>query len=116
VALLFCPEGILTPAVCVVDKRPAVGYHPRTVQPHVAISIADTGTGIAADELEHIFEPFCATKGHWHGTGLGLSRVFGFAQQSTGDIAVQSKAGDGPIHLNERRVTGISPTAMNGGK
>jgi PAS domain S-box-containing protein len=57
----------------------------------VGVSLTDTGCGISADHLQHIFEPFFTTKQTGHGTGLGLSQVFGFAKQSGGDIQVQSQ-------------------------
>jgi PAS domain S-box-containing protein len=62
---------------------------------YAAISLTDTGTGIAADKLAHIFEPFFTTKQVGKGTGLGLSQVYGFAQQSGGDITVKSEVGRG---------------------
>jgi CheY-like chemotaxis protein len=61
----------------------------------VAMSITDTGSGISADKLEQIFEPFYTTKGVGKGTGLGLSQVYGFAKQSGGDVAVESQVGSG---------------------
>ena len=61
----------------------------------VAVAIADTGTGIAPDQLEAIFEPFFTTKEVGKGTGLGLSQAFGFAKQSDGDIEVTSAQGRG---------------------
>jgi CheY-like chemotaxis protein len=57
----------------------------------VAVSVADTGCGIAPENLQHIFEPFFTTKHAGQGTGLGLSQVFGFAKQSGGDIHVHSQ-------------------------
>ncbi|GGK53925.1 PAS domain-containing protein [Salinarimonas ramus] len=62
---------------------------------HVAVSLADTGCGIAPDALERIFEPFYTTKEVGRGTGLGLSQVFGFARQSGGDVLVDSRLGSG---------------------
>ena len=61
----------------------------------VALTIADTGQGIPPDILSKVFEPFFTTKPVNRGTGLGLSQVYGFAQQSGGRIAVDSELGAG---------------------
>jgi signal transduction histidine kinase len=61
----------------------------------VAISIADTGTGMSDDVKERAFEPFFTTKEAGRGTGLGLSTVYGFVNQSRGAVAIDSKAGQG---------------------
>ena len=61
----------------------------------IAISVADTGAGIAGEHLGAIFEPFFTTKEVGKGTGLGLSQAFGFAKQSEGDIDVKSVLGQG---------------------
>ncbi|MDF0729657.1 response regulator [Pseudomonas entomophila] len=60
-----------------------------------AISVVDAGVGIPAHLLERIFDPFFTTKAPGQGTGLGLSQVFGFAQQSGGDVQVISTPGQG---------------------
>jgi PAS domain S-box-containing protein len=88
-------EGTLTIAVDIVDTRPAVRQHPPVRGDHVAVSITDSGHGISAADIEHIFEPFFTTKGVGHGTGLGLSQVFGFAKQSSGEVIVDSEPGQG---------------------
>lgn len=61
----------------------------------VVLSIADTGTGIAADVLPFIFEPFFTTRGIGTGSGLGLSAVYGIVKQSGGHISVESQPGCG---------------------
>ncbi|CAN7582624.1 PAS domain S-box protein [Bradyrhizobium sp. LjRoot220] len=58
---------------------------------YVAISVADTGTGIAPDVLSRIFDPFFTTKPIGKGTGLGLSQVHGFAHQAGGTVKVASE-------------------------
>jgi PAS domain S-box-containing protein len=62
---------------------------------YVAISVADTGTGIAPDVLSKIFDPFFTTKPIGKGTGLGLSQVHGFAHQAGGTVKVKSELGKG---------------------
>ncbi len=88
-------EGRLAIKVEMVSELPALRNHAAIHQDYVAISIADTGAGIPAERIEQIFEPFFTTKGVGHGTGLGLSQVFGFAKQSGGDVAVDSEVGRG---------------------
>ncbi|MBK5960682.1 hypothetical protein CCR97_21110 [Rhodoplanes elegans] len=61
----------------------------------VAVSVADTGTGIAPDVLPRVFDPFFTTKQAQQGTGLGLSQVHGFAHQSGGTVTITSVLGAG---------------------
>ncbi len=58
--------------------------------PYACMSIKDTGYGMSSDILPHIFEPFFTTKAEGHGTGLGLSTVYGIVKQSHGTISVDS--------------------------
>ncbi|MCC8394631.1 response regulator [Paraburkholderia sp. MMS20-SJTR3] len=62
---------------------------------YVEFSVADTGSGMSPEILQHVFEPFFTTKPDGHGTGLGLSMVFGFARQSGGCVAIESEVGHG---------------------
>ncbi len=61
----------------------------------VEISIADTGSGIAPDHMEKIFDPFFSTKEVGRGTGLGLAVSAGIIQRHGGTITVKSKPGSG---------------------
>ncbi|HMA57103.1 MAG TPA: MASE1 domain-containing protein [Pseudolabrys sp.] len=63
----------------------------------VALAIIDTGTGISAEVLQRVFEPFYTTKPVGKGTGLGLSQVHGFANQSGGAVTVASEPGRGTV-------------------
>jgi PAS domain S-box-containing protein len=60
-----------------------------------AVSFADTGCGIPPESLEQIFEPFFTTKQEGHGTGLGLTIVYGIIERHGGTIKVDSRLGQG---------------------
>jgi signal transduction histidine kinase/CheY-like chemotaxis protein len=62
---------------------------------HVRIAVSDSGIGMTKDVLDRAFEPFFTTKGTGHGTGLGLSQIFGFVRQSDGAVAAESVPGKG---------------------
>jgi signal transduction histidine kinase len=61
----------------------------------VAARFADSGKGIPRHLLSRVFEPFFTTKNRGEGTGLGLSMVYGFANQSGGTVAIDSTVGQG---------------------
>ncbi|WP_454624076.1 PAS domain S-box protein [Bradyrhizobium cenepequi] len=62
---------------------------------YAMIAVSDTGTGIAADIIDKVFNPFFTSKGPGKGTGLGLSMVYGFIKQSAGHIKIYSEEGHG---------------------
>jgi two-component system NtrC family sensor kinase len=61
----------------------------------VAVSFTDTGCGIAPESLEQIFEPFFTTKQEGHGTGLGLTIVYGIIERHGGTLKVDSRLRQG---------------------
>ena len=62
---------------------------------YAVVAVADTGTGMAPEVIERVFEPFFTTKPIGKGTGLGMSMIYGFMQQSGGHIDVDSGPGRG---------------------
>lgn len=77
-------KGVITISI----KQPNIDF--------ITVSIEDTGTGISADNLKHIFEPFFSTKGQF-GTGLGLSITKEIVERIGGTIEVKSTIGQGTI-------------------
>lgn len=87
--------GVLSVTVEPVDGVPALRARAAIPGSFVAVSLTDTGAGIALDRLDRIFEPFYTTKDLGKGTGLGLSQVHGFAELSGGEVRVESQEGKG---------------------
>ena len=66
----------------------------------VSVRVSDTGSGIAQEHIQRIYDPFFTTKtapaeGQNRGTGLGLSVTYGIIQEHAGNIRVESRPGEG---------------------
>jgi PAS domain S-box-containing protein len=80
---------------------------------YVLIEITDTGVGMDADIAERAFEPFFTTKDLDHGSGLGLSMIYGFAKQSGGHVKIFSAANHGTsVWLCLPRADAAEPTGV----
>jgi CheY-like chemotaxis protein len=78
-----------------LDDKYAAQFSDVSAGQYVLVSVADTGSGIAADDLKRVFEPFFTTKDRDKGSGLGLAMVRGFLKQSGGHVRIYSEAGHG---------------------
>lgn len=106
--------GVLTLTMKNRRIQPGEVLEPPDVEPgnYLSVSVADTGTGIPADQIKKIFEPFFTTKELGKGTGLGLSTSLGIIQGHGGFMQIESEVGRGTefrFHLPAvSRVTGKS--------
>jgi CheY-like chemotaxis protein len=78
-----------------IDEVSAASIPGVTPGAYLVFDLSDTGTGIAADVLARIWEPFFTTKGTGRGTGLGLPTVRSIVESYRGTVALQSKVGRG---------------------
>ncbi len=82
---------------------------------YVRITVSDTGTGMSEDVRARAFEPFFTTKEIGKGSGLGLSMIYGFMQQSGGHVEIESAPGKGTsVALYVRRETAETAAAVDG--
>ena len=80
---------------------------------YVRISVSDQGSGMHADILDRVFEPFFTTKAPGHGSGLGLSQVYGFVRQSSGHVTIESEVGLGTtVNLYLPRSNATTPVLL----
>jgi PAS domain S-box-containing protein len=113
------PEGgRLTLETANTHLDSAYAARQRDIDPgqYVCISVTDTGVGMSADTVAKAFEPFFTTKPLGHGTGLGLSMIYGFAKQSGGNAKIYSEVGKGtsvklylPRHRGELEAEDLNP-------
>jgi len=89
--------GELTIETCNAHLDTAYASSQRGVKPgqYVCVCVTDTGSGMDSDTIAKAFEPFFTTKPIGQGTGLGLSMIYGFAQQSEGYAKIYSEVGKG---------------------
>lgn len=80
---------------------------------YIAISVEDTGSGMSDDVVAHAFDPFFTTKPLGQGTGLGLSMVYGFVNQSGGFLRLTSQVGQGTcVILYLPRINAADPEQL----
>lgn len=103
-------------ANCVLDaSQRQPGLEPVLPGEYVMISVTDTGTGMSPSVLAKAFDPFFTTKPTGQGTGLGLSMIYGFAQQSGGHVTLHSEPGQGTrvrLYLPRHADAAHSPSVL----
>ena len=79
----------------VIDSGYAALNEGVTPGDYVLLAVSDTGVGMPADVMAKAFDPFFTTKPIGQGTGLGLSMIYGFVQQTGGHVKIDSQPGQG---------------------
>jgi PAS domain S-box-containing protein len=124
------PDGgqlLIETANVYLDGSDITTLEPVKAGDYVMIAVSDNGTGMTPSVLAKAFDPFFTTKPIGQGTGLGLSMIYGFAQQSGGHVSLFSLPGKGTsvrlylprLHAMEPEdvlmpVTGEAPAAIAG--
>lgn len=92
------PDGgelLIETANSYLDGTDITTLEPVMAGDYVMLGVSDNGSGMAPKILAKAFDPFFTTKPIGQGTGLGLSMIYGFAQQSGGHVTIQSEPGQG---------------------
>jgi len=117
-ATLMCDENQIQQAlvalfVNAVEAMPQGGTLTlgvtQTPRGDLQISVADSGVGIAQEDLPHVFEPFFTTKKEGKGVGLGLSVVYGIIERHGGTVSVRSEPGKGTVFTLSFPPAAMSP-------
>lgn len=101
-------------AIDEVTREPPIGVHAHAGR-YARIRVTDHGTGIAPEDLGHLFEPFFTRKPEGEGTGLGLAVVEGIVRGHGGFVEVESAEGMGTtfsVFLPEQRPGSLPPGPM----
>ena len=86
--------------LCEIDQRYASQQPGLLPGEYLLLSVTDTGLGMTPAVMAQAFEPFFTTKPIGQGTGLGLSMIYGYARQSGGHVAIESRPDKGTsVHL-----------------
>jgi two-component system NtrC family sensor kinase len=100
--------NVLSNAVDAIGDKGTISVRTAVEGEMFAISVKDSGCGIAPEHVERIFDPFFTTKAVGQGTGLGLAISYGIVQTHQGRIEVNSRMGEGteirvliPLHLEK---------------
>ena len=88
-------EVMIECANVTLDEDSSIDGSEITAGDYVVMSVSDHGIGMSQDVRKRAFDPFFTTKGVGKGSGLGLSMVYGFAQQSGGQATIYSEEGQG---------------------
>jgi PAS domain S-box-containing protein len=108
------PDGGILTIETADESLNAVAAAARGLAPgdYVRLSVTDSGAGMPPEVLARAFDPFFTTKPLGQGTGLGLSMVYGFAQQSGGHVAIESQVSQGTrVEIHLPRYRGARPAA-----
>lgn len=106
--------GTLTVRVGLAELREGEAGVPEAGR-YLRVEFSDTGVGIPEAQLQQVFEPFFTTKPPGAGSGLGLSMVYGFVQQSSGGITVDRIEAGGTRVTLALPVADVRPQAVAAG-